>query len=77
MVIGALYLLAALMGIVGLVLGTGAAFLRDYVDDSLRGVDDVERTGVAARDDVRRAVPARIDEPVERLLVGGVRARRP
>jgi capsular exopolysaccharide synthesis family protein len=29
--------------IVGLVLGFGAAFLRDYVDDSLRGVSDVER----------------------------------
>ena len=29
--------------IVGLVLGFGAAFLRDYVDDSLRGVEDVER----------------------------------
>jgi capsular exopolysaccharide synthesis family protein len=29
--------------IIGLVLGIGAAFLRDYVDDSLRGVDDVER----------------------------------
>ncbi|MFL5737178.1 MAG: polysaccharide biosynthesis tyrosine autokinase [Actinomycetota bacterium] len=34
----------ALLGvIVGLVLGFGAAFLRDYLDDSLRGVDDVER----------------------------------
>jgi capsular exopolysaccharide synthesis family protein len=32
-----------LAAIVGLVLGIGAAFLRDYVDDSLRGVDDVER----------------------------------
>jgi non-specific protein-tyrosine kinase len=32
-----------LAGIVGLVLGCGAAFLRDYVDDSLRGVEDVER----------------------------------
>lgn len=29
--------------IVGLVLGFGAAFLRDYVDDSLRGAEDVER----------------------------------
>jgi capsular polysaccharide biosynthesis protein len=34
---------AALGIIVGLVLGFGAAFLRDYVDDSLRGVEDVER----------------------------------
>jgi capsular exopolysaccharide synthesis family protein len=32
-----------LAGIVGLLLGFGAAFLRDYVDDSLRGVEDVER----------------------------------
>jgi len=32
-----------LAAIVGLVLGFGAAFLRDYVDDSLRGVEDVER----------------------------------
>ncbi|MBI4259520.1 MAG: polysaccharide biosynthesis tyrosine autokinase [Actinobacteria bacterium] len=32
-----------LAAIVGLALGIGAAFLRDYVDDSLRGVDDVER----------------------------------
>ncbi len=32
-----------LAAIVGLVLGFGAAFLRDYVDDSLRGVADVER----------------------------------
>lgn len=30
-------------GIIGLVLGFGAAFLRDYLDDSLRGVEDVER----------------------------------
>ena len=29
--------------IIGLILGIGAAFLRDYVDDSLKGVDDVER----------------------------------
>jgi capsular exopolysaccharide synthesis family protein len=29
--------------ILGLILGVGAAFLRDYVDDSLKGVDDVER----------------------------------
>ena len=34
---------AALGIIVGLVLGFGAAFLRDYLDDSLRGVEDVER----------------------------------
>lgn len=32
-----------LAAIVGLLLGFGAAFLRDYVDDSLRGVEDVER----------------------------------
>jgi capsular exopolysaccharide synthesis family protein len=32
-----------LAAIVGLVLGFAAAFLRDYVDDSLRGVEDVER----------------------------------
>ncbi len=29
--------------IVGLLLGVGAAFLRDYVDDSLKGTEDVER----------------------------------
>lgn len=29
--------------ILGLILGVGAAFLRDYVDDSLKGVEDVER----------------------------------
>ena len=29
--------------IIGLILGIGAAFLRDYVDDSLKGVEDVER----------------------------------
>ena len=29
--------------ILGLILGVGASFLRDYVDDSLKGVEDVER----------------------------------
>jgi non-specific protein-tyrosine kinase len=34
---------AILAAIAGIVLGLGAAFLRDYVDDTLRGAPDVER----------------------------------
>lgn len=34
--------------IVGLVLGIGAAFLKDYADDSLRGPDDLERQAGAS-----------------------------
>ncbi|HYU57150.1 MAG TPA: polysaccharide biosynthesis tyrosine autokinase, partial [Actinomycetota bacterium] len=34
--------------IVGMVLGLGAAFLRDYLDDSLKGTEDVERQSGAA-----------------------------
>jgi polysaccharide biosynthesis transport protein len=44
--------------IVGLVLGFGAAFLRDYVDDSLRGVEDVERQTGATLIGVIPHVPA-------------------
>ncbi|MEX2458690.1 MAG: polysaccharide biosynthesis tyrosine autokinase [Actinomycetota bacterium] len=44
--------------IIGLILGIGAAFLRDYVDDSLKGVDDVERQSGAPLIGVVPHVPA-------------------
>ncbi|MCA1726341.1 MAG: polysaccharide biosynthesis tyrosine autokinase [Actinobacteria bacterium] len=44
--------------IIGLILGVGAAFLRDYVDDSLKGVEDVERQSGAPLIGVVPHVPA-------------------
>jgi capsular exopolysaccharide synthesis family protein len=44
--------------IIGLILGIGAAFLRDYVDDSLKGVEDVERQSGAPLIGVVPHVPA-------------------
>jgi polysaccharide biosynthesis transport protein len=46
-----------LAAIVGFVLGFGAAFLRDYVDDSLRGVADVERMAGATLVGVIQHIP--------------------
>ena len=51
-----------LAGIVGLLLGFGAAYLRDYVDDSLRGVEDVERqAGTTLIDVIPHVVHDRVD----------------
>ena len=51
-----------LAGIVGLLLGFGASFLRDYVDDSLRGVEDVERqAGTTLIGVIPHVVPDRSD----------------
>jgi succinoglycan biosynthesis transport protein ExoP len=52
---------AILAVIVGLVLGFAAAFARDYVDDSLRGVEDVERQSGATLVGVIPHVPGASD----------------